>query len=220
MSKPKNMARTIYVRSEDWKRWDDLAYAARVSRSEYIRRAVEAYGDERHVCRMPLCEAEHVALRTDLAYHFYVMPGCTSCEAAYIDMEVYSGNHAGGTASALAAGAPPRTERHAQDRSAEGQADSAAGGVGQPTEAGTIASDTLAGEVRDEQSTRTAPRQASPAGVVQSRLLPDAAATGEQEAAEEGAAGAVGKAQMAAGRRTVLSRPRPFSKEAQLGKKR
>lgn len=36
-------SRTISVLEGDWDRWADLAYAARMSRSEYIRRAVEAY---------------------------------------------------------------------------------------------------------------------------------------------------------------------------------
>lgn len=36
-------SRTISVLEGDWDRWADLAYAARISRSEYIRRAVEEY---------------------------------------------------------------------------------------------------------------------------------------------------------------------------------
>lgn len=35
--------RTVVVPEGDWERWGDLAWKARVSRSEYIRRAVEAY---------------------------------------------------------------------------------------------------------------------------------------------------------------------------------
>ena len=37
---------TLSVLPGDWDRWKELAWASRLSLSEYIRRAVEAYGEQ------------------------------------------------------------------------------------------------------------------------------------------------------------------------------